>query len=318
MKIGSLDVKGNVFLAPMAGITDAAFRKTVQRFGISALWTEMISSESLVRSKAVRSAIDIYDHNVPTIFQLSGHKPSTMAGAARISEQLGAAAIDLNMGCPAKKMVHRGGGVALMRTPVIAAEIVRHVRKCVKVPVTVKMRSGWDDTDDSAPEFARMLESEGADAIIIHSRPKSRRHSGPVDHDLIRNLKETLSIPVIGNGGICDYASANAMLNESGCDGIMIGRGALGKPWLPGRILSQLLGWSDTTEVPVLDVIKQHLNYQLEFRDNVHSLKVMRKHFAWYSKDLPNGTEFRRQVFTLESEEAVIDLLDGFFGKVSL
>ncbi len=240
MKIGTLEVNGNVFLAPMAGITDTAFRKVVQQFGVSAVWTEMMNAEGLIKNRHAFRTMDLDGHVVPTVFQIYGRDPDVIAEAARVAVDQGAAAVDINMGCPARKIVFKGSGAALMQNVSLASRIVRSVRRAAPVALTVKIRSGWSEQDQNAPEFARAMEAEGADAVIVHSRSRSMRHSGPASMDILREVKNAVRIPVIGNGGISGIHDALDMMKRSGCEGVMVGRGALGRPWVPGRILKAL------------------------------------------------------------------------------
>ncbi len=247
MKIGPLEVDGNVFLAPMAGITDPPFRRVVQQFGVSAVWTEMISAPGLVKNPDAFGTMDLNGHVVPTVFQIYGTDPETMAEAARIVVDKGAAGLDINMGCPARKIVFKGAGAALMQDVPLASRIVRAVRRAVPVALTVKIRSGWCADNQNAPEFAQAMEAEGADGVIVHSRSRSVRHSGPVSLDILEAVKNAVRIPVIGNGGITGTQDALDMLRRSGCEGVMVGRGALGRPWMPWTILNALSG----TDFPI-------------------------------------------------------------------
>ncbi len=317
MKIGSLEVEGNVFLAPMAGITDTPFRRVVQRFGVSALWTEMISAHGVAGGRGTFRTMDLEGHSAPTVFQIYGKDPAVMAEAARIVQERGAAAVDLNMGCPARQIVSKGSGAALMKDPSLVGKIVAAVRKVLGVPLTVKIRSGWDEKTQNAVDLARVIEMEGADALILHSRCRSKMHSGPVSLQVIREVKQTVSIPVIGNGGILDVGDAEAMMDGTGCDGVMIGRGALGRPWLPGRVLG--LTGNDSNRgvrpVTVFDVIWDHFRYQLQWWDALTGVRRMRKHLGWYSKGFPNGAEFRQRVFREEDPERVMHSVREFFGE---
>lgn len=317
MKIGNLETQGNVFLAPMAGITDPPFRKTVQRFGVSALWTEMISADGLIKGRVAYPTMDLSGHEVPTIFQICGKDPLIMAEAARTVEGRGASAVDVNMGCPSRKIVHRGAGSALMKNLSLAGRIVRAVRRSVTVPLTVKIRSGWDEKSQNAPELAKILEAEGADAVILHSRCRSRMHSGEVSLQMIREVKETVGIPVIGNGGLGSAQDAVAMMAETRCDGVMVGRGALGRPWLPGQILEHLgrpsLRLHNT--LTLFHVIRDHFLYHLEWWNTSTTVRRMRKHLGWYSKGFAGGCEFRRSVFKEDDLDRVISSVEDFFGE---
>jgi tRNA-dihydrouridine synthase B len=317
MRLRNLDVQGNVFLAPMAGITNPPFRRMVQHFGVSALWTEMISAKGMLMSRAACRTTELVGHSVPTVFQLFGADPAVMAEAARRIEAMGAAAVDVNMGCPVKKVVVKGAGAALMNNVPLAGRIVAAIRKAVGIALTVKIRSGWDEAHQNAAEVARCVESEGADAVIVHSRTRSREHSGPPSLSILHEVKNTVKIPVIGNGGIVEVEDAKRMLSSTGCDGVMVGRGALGRPWLLAWILSGL-GFATgrpTQGMRLLDVIRMHFQYQLEWLDFLTAVRCMRKHLAWYSRGLPDSTEFRRTVFREDDPDRVLELLERWFGE---
>jgi tRNA-dihydrouridine synthase B len=320
MRIGSLEVEGNVFLAPMAGITDTPFRRLVQDFGVSAVWTEMISANGVTVASDTFRTMELVGHKVPTVFQISGKEPGIMAQAAKLAQDKGAAVVDINMGCPVRKVVSKGSGAALMRDLALAGRIVGTIRKVLTVPLTVKIRSGWDEAHQNAAELAQVVESEGADALTIHSRIRSKAHSGPASMDVIQEVKESVRIPVIGNGGIIEVEDAVAMMGTTGCDGVMIGRGALGRPWMPGRILCRTTGLPSCVDtLPTFsEVIRKHFRYMLEWWDTLVAVRRMRKHLAWYSKGFSGGCEFREKVFRLEDPQRVMDCVDKFFGKVPI
>jgi tRNA-dihydrouridine synthase B len=320
MKIGTLQVNGNVFLAPMAGITDTAFRKVVQQFGVSAVWTEMMSAQGLVKNRHVFRTMDLDGHVVPTVFQIYGRDPDVIAEAARVVIDQGAAAVDINMGCPARKIVFKGYGAALMQNISLASRIVRSVRRAAPVALSVKIRSGWSEREQNAPEFARAMEAEGADAVIVHSRSRNVRHSGPVSLDILREVKNAVRIPVIGNGGITGIHDALDMMSRSGCEGVMVGRGALGKPWTPGKILKALEKGSSVEErtISLSEVIRRHFRYQLETIEVLRAVHRMRKHLVWYSNGLSCGAEFRRQVFRVEEPDEVMQLVEKWFDRVTV
>ena len=308
-------MQGNVFLAPMAGITDPPFRRTVQHFGVSALWTEMISAKGMLITRKACRTTELTDHQVPTVFQIFGSDPEVMAEAARRVEAMGAAAVDVNMGCPVKKVVLKGSGAALMNNVPLAGRIVAAIRKAIGIALTVKIRSGWDDAHQNAVEVARCVEAEGADAVIVHPRTRSREHSGPPSLSVVKDVKAAVRIPVIGNGGIVTVEDAKHMLSFTGCDGVMIGRGALGRPWLPAWILTAL-GF-DTVRasrgIPLMDVIRMHFQYELEWLEYLTAVRCMRKHLAWYSRGLADSTEFRRTVFREDDPDRVMAMLEHWF-----
>jgi len=263
---------------------------------------------------------DLDGHVVPTVFQIYGSDPDVIAEAARVVVDHGAVALDINMGCPARKIVFKGAGAALMQNARLAARIVRSVRQAAPVALTVKIRSGWNEQNRNAPEFARAMEAEGADAVIVHSRSRSVRHSGPASMDILGEVKNAVRIPVIGNGGITGVHDAMEMVNQSGCEGVMVGRGALGRPWMPGRILNAFAHGVSLEErtISVLEVIRTHFRYQLEALEPLRAVWRMRKHLAWYSKGLAEGATFRRQVFRVEEPEAVMELVEKWFDGVTV
>lgn len=319
MKIANLELQGNVFLAPMAGITDAPFRRIVQHFGVSALWTEMISANAALRSRKALETTDLRGHSVPTFFQIVGKDPQIMSDAASFLQDFGASAIDINMGCPARKVVGSGAGAALMKDLGLARLIVKSVRKSISIPLTIKMRSGWDEKNFTAPQLATIAEQEGADAIIVHGRSRSAVHSGPVSSQLIAQIKSQASIPVIANGGVNVLEDALSLMVSSNCDGIMIGRGALGRPWFPGMIISSLLKEEKVlVDQFVSDTIVQHFLDQTETFGEQVGIRRMRKHLGWYSKGFPNGTDFRFSVFRETDPRVITSLVRNFFGKVAI
>lgn len=314
MRIGTFELSGKVVLAPMAGVTDPPFRRMVQRFGVSALWTEMISARGIAEGYAFRT-MELTGHTVPTIFQLYGKEPSVMGEAARAVQNRGAFAVDINMGCPVKKVVRDGAGAALMKNTRLAAKIVAAVRRAVTIPVTVKIRAGWDEANLNAPDLARVIEAEGADAVVVHSRARSKGHSGPVSLSLLAEVKANVRIPVLGNGGVFSEADAIAMIQRSGCDGVMIGRGALGRPWVPGKVMRALSG-TDTArpnQFSLRELICDHYEDELHWIDRATAVRRMRKHLVWYSKGLPTAARFRKAVLRLEEPDMVMESVREFF-----
>lgn len=318
MKIGSLNLQGNVVLAPMAGFTDPPFRRIVQRFGVSAVWTELISAHGLTAFGKAFRTMDLTGHKVPTGFQLYGAHPEMVAEAARRIQDMGAAFVDINMGCPVKKVVRQGGGAALLKNPLLMGRIVAAARKVLSIPLTAKIRSGWHEDAPNAPSVARILEAEGADAVVLHARSRAKGHSGPVSLEILAEVKQAVKIPVIGNGGIFEPTDAQEMLEYTGCDGVMIGRGALGRPWIPGHILSSLFSGQKISNqgVSLFQVIRDHFRYQLEMGDGLTGIRLMRKHLVWYSKGVPGASLFRRKALVLEDPIQIMNALEEFFGKV--
>ncbi len=321
MRIGDLELHGNVFSAPMAGITDPPFRRMVQRFGVSALWSEMMSAHAVVFSKKLQETAELSGHTAPTFFQIYGKDPEIMAEAARKLQDLGPSGIDLNMGCPVKKVVRKGSGAAMLRDPRLVAQVVAAVRTAIRIPLTVKIRSGWDETEQNAVTTARIIEQEGADAVVLHARSRSKRHSGPASLDLLAEVKQTVRIPVIGNGGVATLKDAQEMLALTGCDGVMIGRGIMGRPWVPGTILRGLGVngiQAHSLPGPLFDVVREHYRLSLEGKDPLAGVRKMRKHLVWYSRGMEQATWFRCRIMTLDDPDAVLRTARDFFGKVAI
>lgn len=317
MKIGNLDLHGNVFLAPMAGFTDPPFRRVVQQYGVAALWTEMISAHAVAAGSETFRTMNCDGHTVPTVFQIHGTDPAMMAAAAREIQDMGAVAVDINMGCPAKPVVRRGAGAALMNDLRLAGRIVEAVRRVLTIPLTVKTRLGWDEQHLNAVTLSRIVEDAGADAVILHSRSRSKKHAGPVSLNGIAQVKASVKIPVIGNGGIDSVQDAKEMLEATHCDGVMVGRGALQRPWLPGKILRRLVN-GDAAEQPVrlIDVVRSHLRFQSEWWDDETAVWRTRKYLAWYSKGLDGSSTFRRLIFQAKDTARVMECIEEFLGKV--
>jgi tRNA-dihydrouridine synthase B len=317
MKIGNLELSGNVFLAPMAGLTDPPFRRLVQQFGVAALWTEMISAHAVAANNETFRTMNCDGHTVPTVFQIHGTDPGMMAAAAQRIQDMGAVAIDINMGCPAKPVVRKGAGAALMNDLGLAGRIVETVRKVLSIPLTVKTRLGWDEQHLNAVPLSRIVEDAGADALILHSRSRSKKHAGPASLHGIAEVKANVSIPVIGNGGIDCVEDARNMLATTDCDGVMIGRGAAQRPWLPGKIMRRVMD-GDTTDRPVrlMDVVGSHLEYLQDWWDAETAIWRMRKYLAWYSKGLDGASTFRRLIFTADNTARVMECVEEFMGEV--
>jgi tRNA-dihydrouridine synthase B len=314
MRIGKLELNGNIVLAPMAGVTDPPFRRMVQDFGVSAVWTEMISAHSLaVKGNALRVA-DLKGHQGPTVFQIWGSDPLIMAQAARAAQLIGAAAVDLNMGCPVKKVTQTGAGAALMKNPLLAARIVACVREATDIPVTVKLRSGWDNLSRNAPELAKIAEQEGADAVVIHARSCAEKHSGAPSLDVIADVKSSVGFPVIGNGGVKSELDVEQMIGAARCDGVMIGRAALGRPWLPARILG---AWTaeQGSNLLMMDVVRRHCRYTMQWSVDADSALRLRRHLGWYARGFNAAAVFRESLERLRDWERLMDAAQRFFGE---
>jgi len=289
-----------VFLAPMAGVTDAPFRKIVAKFGVTAVVSEMVSSEALTRnSQKTFQRLAINDGNILNSMQILGDDPGRMAESAAINEQLGADVVDINMGCPVRKIVSNNTGSALMKDELLAEKIVRRVVDAVKIPVTVKMRLGWDNENINFLSLAQRCEAAGARMIAVHCRTKSQMYSGTADWQKISVLRDYLKIPYLCNGDIKSLADAKKALEVSKADGIMIGRGALGRPWLPNQIINGLNGKTIPEELIIeqqLDIVMKHFDLTCEFYGIEHGMRMFRKHFCWYSAGLSGASKFRETI----------------------
>lgn len=298
MKIGSLRLRNNLILAPLSEIGDAPFRKMAVSWGAGMVSSEMISSHSLARGDD--GAAEMLQHDslcCPFSAQIFGAQPEIMAEAARRVEASGAHAVDINMGCPVKKVIRIGAGAALMREPLKAESIVRAVRRAVSIPVTVKIRSGWDQFHLNAVDISQRAAAQGADAITVHPRTRAQGFSGDADWSCVAKIVKAVSITVIGNGGVCSPEDATKILKETGCHGIMIGRGALGRPWI-FRQVEQYLRGEPVSDPPggegLLREILDHLHWAAQQRRP--SLSIMRRHVAWYTRGLPRASLLRKSL----------------------
>lgn len=305
MKIRDIEFKDIAFLAPMAGVTDMAFRELCTLFGAAYTVTEMVSSKGLVMGdKKSAMLLTLGKEEKTAGAQIFGDDPDIMAKAAVKCLAFSPSIIDINMGCPAPKVAMNGGGASLMKDPQLAGRIVRAVRDAVDIPVTVKIRKGWDDSCVNAVELAKILEANGADAIAIHGRTRQQMYSGTVDLDIIRAVKMAVRIPVIGNGDITDIVSAANMLEYTGCDAVMIGRGAFGNPWL-FRQINAYLDSGIVIPPPSLEekmtVMLRHIAKMVEYKGEYTAMREARRHAAYYTKGLRGGAKFRAQMSSLET-----------------
>ena len=315
--------KTPVFLAPMAGVTDAPFREIVMSFGATAVVSEMVSSEALIRnSQKTYRRLHSNMKNVLKIVQIMGANPINMAESAKINEQLGADIIDINMGCPARKIVSNESGSALMRDENLAVEIAKTVINAVKIPVTLKMRLGWDNEHINCLSLAKKFEDVGIQMLTIHCRTRNQMYSGIADWSAIAKMRETVKIPYLCNGDIKSIADAEKALELSRANGVMIGRGALGRPWLLKQVMEGLQEGAVYTEMPSLqqqyEIIMRHFQATLDFYGEYHGLRVFRKHFCWYSSGLSGASGFRENINRVENVALAKEYVCKFYENLFL
>lgn len=312
MKIGNVEINGKAVLAPMAGVADRAFRELCVGYGASYVVSEMISSKGVsMGDRKSKQLSFISDIERPAAVQIFGSNPEIMAESIPMVMESKPEIIDINMGCPAPKIAGNGGGASLMKNPQLAEDIVRGVVKASPVPVTVKIRMGWDFDSINAVELAKRAENAGAAAITVHGRTKSQMYAPPVNREIISEVKRAVSIPVIGNGDITDGFSAAKMLEETNCDLVMVGRGALGRPWVFSQINAYLEHGRILPEPPVTErmrVMVNHIKTICEYKGEYVGLREARKHAAWYTKGLHGAAEYRREIGSLSSIEQLEEI----------
>ena len=316
-KIGNVELDNNVMLAPMAGVTDRPFRMLVKSFGVGLVVSEMIASRAMIyaNKKTLRMSTACEDE-FPMSVQLAGTEPNVVAEAAKMNEDRGAAIIDLNMGCPAKKVVNGYSGSALMKDEFLAGKIMEAAVNAVSVPVTLKMRTGWDDNRRNAPNLARIAEESGIQSLVVHGRTRQQFYKGHADWDFIGEVKDATKLPLAGNGDVVTVDDAAQMLKRSGADGVMIGRGAYGRPWFLNQV-AHFLKTGERLPDPgleeKLDTILRHYDAMLTHYGAELGMKNMRKHIGWYSKGLHSSADFRSQVFGCNDPLQVPDLIRAYF-----
>lgn len=315
-KIGPIQLDNNVVLAPMSGVSDQPFRRLVKRMGAGLVVSEMIASKAMVMAskKTLRMASNCAEE-YPMAVQLAGCEPDVMAEAAKLNEDRGAAIIDINMGCPVKKVVNGDAGSALMRDEVLAAKLMEATVKAVSVPVTLKMRTGWDDNSRNAPRLAKIAEDVGIQALTVHGRTRCQFYKGHADWDFISEVKAAVSLPVTGNGDVTTFKDAKELLSRSGADAVMIGRGTYGRPWFPGQVAHYLKSGEKPAD-PALaeqrDILLEHYDAMLTHYGHA-GLRMARKHIGWYSKGLPASAEFRAVVMRMTDADAVKRAICEFY-----
>jgi len=314
--IGSIKLDNNVFLAPMAGITDRPFRVLCRQQGCGLTYTEMISAKGLhYLNKRTENLLYTQPEDGPVAVQIFGSDPGLMAEVASWLCENGADIIDINMGCPTPKIVKNGDGCALMRKPELVREIVKRVSTAIRVPLTVKIRKGWDQNTVNAPLISRIAQENGAAAVAVHGRTREQFYSGTADWDIIGHIKKGLSIPVIGNGDIFAPEDASAMLQKTGCDAVMIGRGARGNPWIFSATLKLVnegikVRGPDVREI--LAMVKRHTDLCIEQKGEGIAIKEMRKHVGWYLKGFRNAVSLKREVNGAQTRDELFGLLEAY------
>ena len=313
LKIGNVELENIYILGPMAGVTDLPFRLLCREQGAGLLCMEMVSAKAILyNNRNTEQLLTIHPDEKPVSLQLFGSDPKIMSEMAKRIEERPFAILDINMGCPVPKVVKNGEGSALMKEPKLVYEIVSAIVKAIEKPVTVKIRKGFDDDHVNAVEIAKIIEEAGASAIAVHGRTREQYYSGKADWDIIRQVKEAVSIPVIGNGDVTSPQKAAALQEQTGCDGVMIARGAEGNPW----IFSEMIEYEKTGVVPsrpdkdeVRKMMLRHARLQLDYKGEYQGIREMRKHVSWYTKGIPGAARLRERINAVESYEELENLL---------
>lgn len=317
LTIGNVALENNLILAPMAGVTDLPFRLLCKEQGVGLICMEMVSAKAIMyNNKNTESLLTIHDGETPVSLQLFGSDPEIISEMAKRIEDRNFAILDINMGCPVPKVVNNREGSALMKNPALAEKIVEKTVKAISKPVTVKLRKGFDEEHVNAVEIAKAVEAAGASAVAVHGRTREQYYSGQADWDIIAKVKEAVAIPVIGNGDIVDGESAEEMLKQTGCDGIMVGRAARGNPWI-FREMKTYLETGEHALPPTAeekrDTILRHAALQLQAKGEYIGIREMRKHLSWYTAGYPHSAKLRQKINEMETMEELIESVDSIF-----
>ncbi len=304
-----------IFLAPMAGITDLAFRTLCKEYGADLVVSEMVSSRGLhYKDKKTKELLQTNDTEAPLIVQLFGNEPDIMAEAAKILEDTGVKYLDINMGCPAPKIVKNGDGCSLMRNELLAGKVAEAVVSAVNIPVSVKFRAGWDKDNINAVSFAKIMESVGIFCVTVHGRTKDQFYSGKADYEIIKQVRDNVKISVVANGDVTDGTSAKEILSKTGCSSLMVGRGALGNPFVFTEIKDVFSGKNHTFDLSQRKkALMRHIELMEEYKPEKIGAPEMRKHFAWYLKGVPHSNKLKNQAFTVKTYKEIKDLASKIF-----